>query len=30
MQTAAQQESMNNANKLYLQGNIERNTWLEG
>lgn len=30
LQTAAQQESMNNANKLYLQGNIERNTWLEG
>lgn len=29
LQTAAQQESMNNANKLYLQGNIERNTWLE-
>lgn len=30
LQTAAQQESMNNANKLYLQGNAERNTWLEG
>lgn len=30
LQTAAQQESMNNANKLYLQGNVERNTWLEG
>lgn len=30
LQTAAQQESMNNANKLYLQGNTERNTWLEG
>lgn len=30
LQTAAQQESMNNANKLYLQGNSERNTWLEG
>lgn len=30
LQIAAQQESMNNANKLYLQGNIERNTWLEG
>lgn len=29
LQTAAQQESMNNANKLYLQGNAERNTWLE-
>lgn len=30
LQTSAQQESMNNANKLYLQGNAERNTWLEG
>ena len=30
LQTATQQESMNNANKLYLQGNAERNTWLEG
>ncbi len=30
LQAAAQQESMNNANKLYLQGNAERNTWLEG
>lgn len=30
LQTAAQQESMNNANKLYLQGNAERNTQLEG
>lgn len=30
LQTAAQQESMNNANKLYLHGNAERNTWLEG
>ena len=30
LQTAAQQESMNNANKLYLQSNAERNTWLEG
>lgn len=30
LQTAAQQESMSNANKLYLQGNAERNTWLEG
>ena len=30
LQTAAQQESINNANKLYLQGNAERNTWLEG
>ncbi len=30
LQTAAQQESMNNANKLYLYGNAERNTWLEG
>lgn len=30
LQTAAQQESMNNANKLYLQGNAERNAWLEG
>lgn len=30
LQIAAQQESMNNANKLYLQGNAERNTWLEG
>lgn len=30
LQTAAQQESINNANKLYLQGNTERNTWLEG
>lgn len=30
LQTAAQQESMNNANKLYLQGNAQRNTWLEG
>lgn len=30
LQTAAQQESMNNANKLYLQGNTERNIWLEG
>lgn len=30
LQTAAQQESINNANKLYLQGNVERNTWLEG
>lgn len=30
LQTAAQQESMNNANRLYLQGNAERNTWLEG
>lgn len=30
LQTAAQQESMNNANKLYLQGNAKRNTWLEG
>lgn len=30
LQAAAQQESMNNANKLYLQGNSERNTWLEG
>ena len=30
LQTAAQQENMNNANKLYLQGNAERNTWLEG
>lgn len=30
LQTAAQQESVNNANKLYLQGNAERNTWLEG
>lgn len=30
LQTAAQQESMNNANKLFLQGNVERNTWLEG
>lgn len=30
LQTAAQQESMNNANKLYLQDNAERNTWLEG
>lgn len=30
LQTAAQQESTNNANKLYLQGNAERNTWLEG
>lgn len=29
LQTAAQQESMNNANKLYLYGNAERNTWLE-
>lgn len=29
LQTAAQQESINNANKLYLQGNAERNTWLE-
>lgn len=29
LQAAAQQESMNNANKLYLQGNAERNTWLE-
>lgn len=30
LQTAAQQESMNNANKLYLYGNAERNTWLKG
>lgn len=30
LQAAAQQESMNNSNKLYLQGNAERNTWLEG
>lgn len=30
LQAAAQQESMNNANKLYLQGNAERNTWLKG
>lgn len=30
LQTSAQQESMNNANKLYLQGNAERNAWLEG
>lgn len=30
LQTSAQQESMNNANKLYLQGNAERNTWLGG
>lgn len=30
LQTAAQQESINNANKLYLQGNAERNTRLEG
>lgn len=30
LQTAAQQESMNNANKLYLYGNAERNTQLEG
>lgn len=29
LQAATQQEGMNNANKLHLQGAAERNTWLE-